>query len=232
MKKRIKRWILQFKNRGKNVVLSPGCNVTVRSKFEGHNFIGSGTAFNGTLGFGSYIAPRSCVFGEVGRYTAIAGEVHVVVGTHPTQKFVSIHPAFYSTKNCVDLSYCAEGKFSEYKYANQKTKAEVVIGNDAWIGYRATLLSGITIGDGAIVAAGAVVTKDVPPYTVVGGVPAREIRKRFPEETVDRLIQMKWWNASTAWLRENAELFADVEKFVKEAPVAGAEEGNGKNEDL
>lgn len=73
-------------------------------------------------------------------------------------------------------------------------KGDIIIGNDVWIGYEAVVLSGVTIGDGAIIGTRAVVTKDVPPYTIVGGVPATPIRKRFSDKTIDMLLQMQWWN--------------------------------------
>ena len=73
-------------------------------------------------------------------------------------------------------------------------KGGIVIGNDVWIGYEAVILSGVTIGDGAVIGARAVVTKDVPPYTVVGGTPAKPIRKRFPEDTISALLKIKWWD--------------------------------------
>jgi virginiamycin A acetyltransferase len=73
-------------------------------------------------------------------------------------------------------------------------KGDIVVGNDVWIGFEAVVLSGVHIGDGAIVGARAVVTKDVPPYTIVGGVPAREIKKRFDERTVERLLESRWWD--------------------------------------
>lgn len=75
-------------------------------------------------------------------------------------------------------------------------KGDIVIGNDVWIGYEAVILAGVTIGDGAIIGARAVVTKDVPPYTIVGGVPAKPIRTRFNQETVDTLLKIKWWDWS------------------------------------
>lgn len=77
-------------------------------------------------------------------------------------------------------------------------KGDIVVGNDVWIGFEAVILAGVTIGDGAIVGARAVVTKDVPPYTIVGGVPARPIRKRFSEETIAKLSAMKWWDLPPA----------------------------------
>lgn len=87
-------------------------------------------------------------------------------------------------------------------------KGDIVIGNDVWIGYEAVILSGVTVGDGAVIGARAVVTKDVPPYTIVGGVPAKPIRKRFPQETIDSLLKIKWWN----WPKEQiAEHLAEIQ---------------------
>lgn len=77
-------------------------------------------------------------------------------------------------------------------------KGDIVIGNDVWVGYEAVILAGVTIGDGAIIGARAVVTKDVPPYTIVGGIPAKPIRKRFSEETISELLKLGWWD----WPRE------------------------------
>lgn len=73
-------------------------------------------------------------------------------------------------------------------------KGDIIIGNDVWIGYEAVIMAGVTIGDGAIIGTRAVVTKDVPPYTIVGGVPAKPIRKRFDDATVERLIKLRWWD--------------------------------------
>ena len=73
-------------------------------------------------------------------------------------------------------------------------KGDIVIGNDVWIGYEAVILAGVTVGDGAVIGARAVVTKDVPSYTIVGGIPAKPIRKRFPEETISELLALKWWD--------------------------------------
>ena len=82
-------------------------------------------------------------------------------------------------------------------------KGDIVIGNDVWIGYEAVVLAGVTIGDGAVIGTRAVVTKDVPPYTIVGGVPAKFIRKRFPQETIDSLLKIKWWNWPEERIRQH-----------------------------
>lgn len=82
-------------------------------------------------------------------------------------------------------------------------KGNIVIGNDVWIGYEAVIMAGVTIGDGAIIATRAVVTKDVPPYTIVGGVPAKAIRKRYTDETIAALLKLKWWEWSKEKISEN-----------------------------
>ena len=82
-------------------------------------------------------------------------------------------------------------------------KGDIVVGNDIWIGYEAVILAGVTIGDGAIIGARAVVTRDVPPYTIVGGVPAKPIRKRFDEDTITRLLELRWWDWPEERIREN-----------------------------
>ncbi len=82
-------------------------------------------------------------------------------------------------------------------------KGDIVIGNDVWIGYEAVIMAGVHIGDGAIIAARTVVTKDVPPYTIVGGTPAREIRKRFDAEVIQQLLMLKWWDWSSDKIRNS-----------------------------
>ncbi len=84
-------------------------------------------------------------------------------------------------------------------------KGDIVIGNDVWIGYEAIILSGVTIGDGAIIASRAVVTEDVPPYTIVGGVPAKAIRKRFSEQTISHLLKIKWWDWTKERITQNID---------------------------
>ena len=96
-------------------------------------------------------------------------------------------------------------------------KGDIVIGNDVWIGYEAVIMPGVKIGDGAIVGTRAVVTKDVPPYTIVGGVPARPIRKRFDDETIDKLLKIKWWDWDKEKIEKNISAIqsGEIDKLLK-----------------
>ena len=96
-------------------------------------------------------------------------------------------------------------------------KGDIVIGNDVWIGYEAVIMAGVHIGDGAIIGTRAVVTKDVPPYTIVGGIPAKKIRSRFDDTTIELLQQLKWWDWDPAKISENLDAIrkADIEALKK-----------------
>lgn len=187
-------------------------NVIIDSfdRFEGMNRLTMDVTF-----LTSFIGNRSFIKNtKIGRYTCIATDVMTVAGSHPTSKFVSIHPAFYSTRKQSGFTYVSEDKFSDFSYIDKDQKFTVVIGNDVWIGSGVKIMEGVTIGDGAVVAAGAIVTKDVPPYAIVGGVPAKIIGHRFDEETIEKLLEMKWWEKDQAWIKKHADKFDDVEKLL------------------
>lgn len=191
-----------------------------RSVFEGKNYFSKHTKIiSSKIGYGSYTGMGSKLINtNVGRYTCIAPYVEIVVGVHPTKDFVSVHPAFFSESPTIGFSYCGKQKFKENNFVDEEKKVCVNIGNDVWLGTSAKILEGVTVGDGAVVAAGAVVTKDVPPYAIVGGVPAKVIKYRFSEEDVEYLLKLRWWEKDEEWIKEHAEYFEDI-KILKEKVV-------------
>ncbi len=123
----------------------------------------------------------------IGKFCSIAcGAKFLFTSANHTQKSLSTYPF---------PIFFEEWDLDKKQVASAwDNKGDIVIGNDVWIGYEAVILSGVHIGDGAIIGTRAVVTKDVPPYTVVGSIPAKEIKKRFDEETINKLQQIQWWN--------------------------------------
>lgn len=194
--------------------------LLVRQKnniFSGNNSIGNGSHVADCLiGRHTYISSLcSILHAKIGSFCSIANKVQVVYGDHPTKQFVSTHPSFYSTRPVTGCSFVKENIFQEYKYIDNERTYMIEIGNDVWIGTDVKIMSGVTIGDGAVVAAGAVVTKDVPPYSIVAGVPAREIRKRFNEEEISFLLECKWWEKDDEWLKKYAPFFRDIHELIE-----------------
>lgn len=166
------------------------------------------------IGYGSYISSYSKVFKcYIGKYCSISQKVQVVFGNHPTSKFVSTYPAFYAKNTLSGLSFVNENKFEEYTYADKEKKWFVEVGNDVWIGYDVKIMSGVRIGNGSIIAAGSVVTKNVEPYSIVGGIPAKMIKKRFSDRDILFLEHLEWWNKDGSWIQNYADDFEDINRM-------------------
>ena len=185
--------------------------------FEGCCQLHPYVKFCGRLGYGSYIGPYSKISAHIGRFTSIASYVCTVAGRHAYQApFATTCPMFFSLNPNHSQSgstFATEQMFEELKFAVPEKQLDVEIGNDVWIGERAMIIGGVHIADGAVVLAGAVVTKNVPPYAIVGGVPAKIIRYRYDEETISFLLQTQWWNNTEEWFKENWKLLTDIDKL-------------------
>lgn len=186
---------------------------------EGKNKLSRGAKIeNGYMGYRSYMGMNSDLSGcRIGKFCSIAQNVKIIVGRHPVKGFVSTYPAFYSTKfgGGGNWTFVQESKFEEYEWIDDQKKYYSEIENDVWIGADVSILQGCTIHNGAVVATGAVVTKDVPAYAVVGGVPAHIIGYRFTEEEQRFLQRTKWWELDPAELQAMADAFGDFEMFQK-----------------
>lgn len=181
---------------------------------DGNNRIGPNVQLRYcSLGRYSYVGANSKLSRtRIGRYCSISENVSLIAGRHPAEIFVSTHPMFYSKQ--YKNAYAFHPEFHEMNYADEPNKIILSIGNDVWIGAHAKIMDGITIGDGAIVAAGAVVTRDVPPYAIVGGVPAKLIKYRFEPKEIDVLLELRWWDKDEKWLRANADKFSSIQNMV------------------
>lgn len=157
-----------------------------------------------SLGSMTYIAENTVIgFAHIGAFCSIGPNVSLGgLGWHPTDR-LSTHPAFYSPRLQAGTSFVEAYETVD----SSKELAQTEVGNDVWIGAGAIVLDGVTIGDGAIIAAGAVVTKDVPPYAIVGGVPAQIIRYRFDINTIHALLQWRWWEMDNKKLAPMAAKF-------------------------
>lgn len=164
------------------------------------------------MGEGSYVSANANINNtRVGKFCSIGPNFLCGWGTHPIHG-MSTSPLFYSTKKTLGYTYSGTDKVEE--------EAPVVIGNDVFIGANVTVLNGVTIGDGAVIGAGAVVSKDIPPYAVAVGCPIRIVKYRFDENTIARLLRVKWWDQDEAGLRRVEQHFFDIEQLLTELETA------------
>ena len=211
----IKRRIQYSKYSKRKIFISTGANVS-GTEFEniGYNNIENGSMIiDCEIGRGTYIR-NGCLFKKtkIGRYCSVAPGVKVVYGEHPPSEYVAIHPSFYKNRSIAGLSFGHESGFQEYKETKSGYYCE--IGNDVWIGTDVKLMAGIAVGNGSIIAAGSIVTKDVPDYAIVAGVPGRIIKYRFSKDEIAKLNESHWWDRDIDWIKMNVHHFDKVENFI------------------
>lgn len=199
---------LFLKDRRQGVVIALSADAR-GCKFEGKNKIyHHATVLHSTVGRGSYVARYSqlnrC---KIGRYCSIGPEVLALGDAHPLDGRLSTHPCFYSTLQQAGFTYVEKQSFDELVYCGPKGGVFVEIGSDVWVGARVTFLGGVKVGHGAVIAAGSIVTKDVEPYSIVGGVPAKHIRYRFDEAKRRKCLRERWWERDEAWITSNLKKF-------------------------
>ncbi|WP_313504603.1 CatB-related O-acetyltransferase [Kaistella carnis] len=191
-----------------NSVVGDFSRVTNSVMFGFNRIDRNSLIYNSKLGYCSYIGSNSKVLhSEIGKYCSIAWNVTIGPANHDYKKFTS-HDFLYNT--FYDILEKDEDPI--YNRFEKKT----IIGNDVWIGANSTILNGITVGDGAVIGANTIVTKNVPPYGIVVGNPGILIKFRFSSDIISQLLKLKWWDLSKEVLKENFNIFKsnDIQKII------------------
>lgn len=179
----------------KNVILEKPAKIEPRS-----------TVLNSSFGRYSYCGYNCTIINaQIGRFTSISDNVVIGNATHPLN-WVSTSPAFYTGKDSVPKDLAS----LNYDFSSELT----IIGNDVWIGERAMIKGGVSIGNGAVIGMGSVVTKDIPDYAIVAGIPARILRYRFDEDIISKMKEIKWWDMDPHKLKEYSDYMNNASLFI------------------
>jgi acetyltransferase-like isoleucine patch superfamily enzyme len=191
--------------RFKNAIVDKGCSIDPKSIIHQNVRLQNNCIVNNSqINSYTYLGKNCLVQNtSIGKFCSIANDVLIGLGNHPLD-LLSTSPLFYKTINALEINLIKEDKGTiEY--------LPIEIGNDVWIGTRSIILDGVTIGHGAVIAANSVVTKDVSPYAIVGGVPAKIIKYRFEANEIKELIESKWWDMKLIEINRRNNLFNQSE---------------------
>ena len=217
--KRILRFILNKKKFSKFCRFDYSVMIDSQSFFEGMNQVHSNTSFKGKMGYGSYIANDCSFSADIGRFTSIGPYVRCNHGRHPYSfPFATTAPCFFSLNpfhSQNGSTFATEQLYDEFALYDKNREIAVKIGSDCWIGEGVFLVGGIKIGNGAVLLAHAVVTKDVPDFAIVGGVPAKIINNRYDSDTITFLQKVEWWNNDKKWFEDHWKLLSNIEEMKK-----------------
>lgn len=194
----------QNKRRFKKATIDNGCSINYKTHINKNSRVLKNSILNNVfLDSFSYVGTNSLIQNtSIGKFCSIANDVMIGLGSHPADLF-STSPLFYRKRNTFNIDLVDKNlDFQEY--------TETIIENDVWIGARATVLDGVKIQNGAIIAAGALVTRDVPPYAIVGGVPAKIISYRFEKSKIEFLLKSKWWNNELEVIKRDINTYNQI----------------------
>ena len=193
---------------GEEPTIHEGCRI-YKSDLGSWTELMAGTSIiESTFGDYSYTAGDvSIMYTDIGKFCSIASHVRINPSNHPTWRVTQHH----STYRRIQYGFADT---DDDELFNWRKEHRCTIGHDVWIGHSATIMPGVSVGTGAVVGAGAVVTKDVAPYDIVVGVPARPIKKRFPDEVIAQLMEVAWWDWDREKLESRFDDLYDLEDFL------------------
>jgi phosphonate metabolism protein (transferase hexapeptide repeat family) len=192
-----------------NQFIHPSCRLIKSKVGEYVDLFAGTTLIESSIDDYSYTAGNvQVVYSKIGKFCSIANSTVINPGNHPQWRVTQHHCTYRRKQYGFDT-------VDDDEFFNWRRSYKCTLGHDIWIGHGAIILAGVNIGTGSVIGAGSVVTKDVPPYSVAVGVPAKVIKKRFPDDVIEKLMNIEWWN----WTREQLEagfkdLF-DMEKFIE-----------------
>lgn len=187
----------QFRNRHLSWMMIYDSDTQISDKSRIQRFV---IMRDSKIGDYSYIGYSSNLYRTtIGKFCSISKHVSIGLTHHPTN-FLSTSPVFFTEYNATGVRWIEKDAYDD-------RPKPVTIGNDVWIAMNVTIMGGVTVGDGAIIAAHSVVTKDVPPYAIVGGIPAKVIKYRFSNSVIAKLQELKWWDMSEDFLKKYTALF-------------------------
>jgi acetyltransferase-like isoleucine patch superfamily enzyme len=178
---------VENRKRFSHAIIDKGSSFTEDIQIgKGTHILSNCVVNHSSIGKYTYISKNALIQNAIiGNYCSIAPNVSIGLGQHPID-LISTSPLFYRRRNPLNISLVSKDYlFEEYK--------QIIIESDVWIGKGAIIMDGVVLGIGSIVAAGAVVTKNVPPYAIVGGIPAKVIKYRFEKDKINRILQSEWW---------------------------------------
>lgn len=187
----------QFRNRHLSWMMIYDSDTRISNKSRIQRFV---IMRDSKIGDYSYIGYSSNLYrATIGKFCSISKHVSIGLTHHPTD-FLSTSPVFFTEHNATGIRWIEKDAYDD-------RPESVTIGNDVWIAMNVTIMGGVTIGNGAIIGAHSVVTKDVPPYAIVGGIPAKVIRYRFSASVIAKLQALKWWDLPEEFLKKHVSLF-------------------------
>lgn len=211
---KIKQFNLRMLKSKSNSIISRKATLSNETKIGLNVYLGAGSFNKTVIDDYSYVASGFLDNVKIGKFCSIGNNVNVVPYTHPI-KHVSTSPAFISNSLCL---MPGSGKFAKLRCLEEirlNNGFYVEIGNDVWISNNVNIKGGVTIGDGAVIGMNSVVLKNVPPYSIVAGVPAKVIKFRFDKKTINQLLKIQWWNFDIDVIKKYGSLFDSPDKFIK-----------------